>query len=93
MSFVSAQHSDAFPADDELLARATVDELLARAGFAVVDPSCKTYASHAGLGDFELVAHRRRILAPRGKKTFDLYLRKSGRVVPSAEPAPTDDAR
>ncbi|MFO0550992.1 MAG: hypothetical protein U0271_21555 [Polyangiaceae bacterium] len=67
------------------------DALLDEAGFAVVDPSCSKQHSLKGLKDFILVAKRKRNLAPRGKRSFDLYLRREGTNPARAAEAPDSE--
>ena len=67
------------------------DSLLAQAAFAVVDPSCAKQRGLSTLKEFQLVAHRKRTRPPRGKKTFDLYLRKGdAKVTVAPEQGPAD---
>jgi len=52
-------------------------DLAGEAAAIVLDPKCPE-AKKFGHSDFQLVAKRKRIYAPRGKKEYELYLRKAG---------------
>lgn len=52
------------------------DDLVAEAGAAVLDAKCPE-AKSVSKSDFQLVAKRKRIYAPKGKKEYEIYLRKA----------------
>jgi hypothetical protein len=71
--------------------------LLDAAGFAVTDPTCPTAKSLASelRARFDRVAKRKRILAPKGKRELELWVKKRGATstaAPLPSPAPSDDA-
>jgi hypothetical protein len=61
-----------------------VEELAAEAGALVLDGKCSE-AKDVDKDDFQLVARRKRIYAPKGKKEYEIYLRKGGAA--AEEPA------
>lgn len=65
------------------------DALIAEATALVLDAKCKQ-AKKLSHSDFQLVARRKRIYAPKGKKEYEIYLRKAGSAaaVERDEPSP-----
>jgi hypothetical protein len=67
------------------------------AGFAVTDPTCPAAKSLSSelRARFDRVAKRKRILAPKGKRELELWVKKRGAsatTTPPSSPAPSDAA-